>query len=58
MMHGLNHTEDLGIIFMNYAMMHLVKSESIESAFLASRAVDTALDLSDFYLCHNLNLPN
>lgn len=51
-MHFLNHPPDRRIIFLDNGVVHLSEAERIECTLLNCRAVDTALYLFDFYLCH------
>lgn len=51
-MNFLDHTHNRGCVFFNDSMIHFFQAERVESALLNCGAVDTALDLSYFYLCH------
>lgn len=52
MMNPLDHTDDVGSVLFDHAMVHFVNAESVESRFLDFRRVDTALYLSDLNLSH------
>lgn len=48
----LYHAADRGGVFFHYGVVHLVKAERVEGALLNCGAVDAALYLGDFDLCH------
>lgn len=55
MMHGLNHTEDRGVILFHNGVVHFAETEGVESTLLHCGAVDAAFNLFDCYLCHTMN---
>lgn len=51
-MHFLDHTADNSVILFNYSVVHFFEPEGVEGPLLNCRAVDAALYLFDYYLCH------
>ena len=46
------HAHHRGCVFFDNRVIHFAQAQGVESAFLHCRAVDAALDLLDFNLCH------
>lgn len=52
MVDALNHTTYRGGVLLYHCVVHLLETESIQSALLHCGRADTALDLLYFNLCH------
>ncbi len=50
--YSLNHTEHRGGVLKHYGVIHFLKAERVESAFLHCGSVDAALGLGYLDFCH------
>ena len=48
----VNHSDHRGGVLVHHRVIHFLKAECVESAFLHSGTVDAAFYLSDFNLSH------
>lgn len=56
MMNPLDHSENVGGVFLDHRVMHFMEAERVKCQFLHLGRVDAALYLSDFNLCHQFRL--
>ena len=52
MVYFLDHSHHTGGIFLDNGVVHFFETEGVKGALLDCGAVDAALDLFDFNLCH------